>query len=185
MNKAGKIILGIFLLGYVIGILLFKYSGGQGTAKQVLLGGTTIFSFTFRSDFSIFILSILSFFSINKLYSSILKKHFIYGLLFSCASLFCIVLPGHFIATQSDGSEMREYLFFCEIKKTEIVDLWIAEKISGGYDKAYHYNSDYPCFRYCDSFFTRQYQIGKNEMFNVFNGIGPLFNLENETFYKN
>lgn len=185
MNKIGKIIVGLLLIAYLTCILLFKYSYAQGTAKQVLLGGTAIFSFTFHSITSILCLLLLSFFSVDKFFNSIFKKQFLRGLAFFCVSLFCIALPGHFVTTQADGSEMREYIFFYELKQCEITDSWVSEQIAGGYDRKYHYKPDYSCFRYCDSFFIRHYQVGKNEMFNVFNGFGPLFNLEDEDFYRN
>ena len=80
---------------------------------------------------------------------------------------------------------MREFLFFYELKEIEITDDWVNTYIYEGYDKKYNYNPDYPCFPYCDSFFIRHYQVGKNETFNVFNGIGPVFNFEDEDRYKN
>ena len=185
MNKTGKIILGLLLLVYLTIFLLFKYSNPQGEVKEALLGGSTMFSFTFHSNISIFILLILSFFSVDRFFSSIFKKQFLRGLLLFCISLFCIVLPGHFIATQYDGSEMREYLFFYQIKQYEISNDWVNIQIAECFDKNHNYISDNSRLRYYDTFFIRHYQVGKNETFNVFNGIGLLFNFEEGDFYKN
>ena len=185
MNKKSKIILAFVLLAYVTCFLLFKYSNSQGILKQSILKGTTIFSFTFHTNLSVIVLLIIAFFCIDKLIQKVKDKSYLLVVVLFLISTFCICLPGHFIVSQADGSEMREYFFTHEIKRVDINDHWISYQISGGYDKKFHYNPEYPCFRYCDGFFARKYQVGKDSYFEVFNGLGPFLNLEDEEGINN
>lgn len=185
MNKKSKIILGFVLLAYATCFLLFKYSNSQGILKQSLLKGTTIFSFTFHNSYWVIVLLIIAFFCIDKLIQKVKEKHYLLASMFFFISTFSLCLPGHFIVTQADGSEMREYFFTHELKRVDINDHWISYQISGGYDKKFHYNPEYSCFRYCDGILLRRYQVGKNSFFEVFNGFGPLLNLEDEEGIKN
>lgn len=180
MTKKSKIILAVLLLAYATCFLLFKYSNSQGELKQSILKGTTIFTFTFHTNFSVIIVLIIAFFCIDKSILKVKEKSYLLAFVFFLISTISICLPGHFIVTQADGSEMREYFFTHEIKRVDIDDQWISYQISGGYDKKFHYNPEYPCFRYCDGILLRRYQVGKNVTFDVFNGLGPFLNLEDE-----
>ena len=184
-SKISVLILAAILLIYGIAIFYFKYSDAQGWLKQAIMGGTIMYLFTFRSDLSICILLILAFFCLLFMVRLIQSRRFILSSVLIVPGLFCLLLPIHFVATNVFGESMKEYLGFIEIKKVEIDDNWGSAMIAGGYDRSFHHNTEYRCFRYCDSFFRRNYQVGKTENFSVFNGIGPLFNLEDEKMYKN
>lgn len=84
---------------------------------------------------------------------------------------------GHWVVR--DSHSIHEHFFLFRLQSAEY-DMQLQQYNMEGYDKSFHDLSDYPCYEYCDNFFTRSYQVRNGEEFIVYKGIGPIFSLSSD-----
>lgn len=128
-----------------------------------------------RSIYSITIILLIHGFV---LYQFVYKKRTkpLINILILITSIGLIFLSGQIIVKTQD--KITESFSLLIIRQVEIKDRAIINYNLNGYDAKYHFKKEYSCYPFCDRFFTRDYQIGKDSVFKVFCGIGPTFRLE-------
>ncbi len=78
-----------------------------------------------------------------------------------------------------EDSRIHEHFFKWRLKSADY-NLELNAYNLEGYDKSFHDLSSYPCYEYCNHFFTRSYQVDQSTEFIVYKGLGPLFALEKD-----
>lgn len=62
-------------------------------------------------------------------------------------------------------------------------DAHTSELNYSGYDAAFHFDPQYECYEYCESFFLRRYQVGAGQQFVVYRGLLPFLGLSDDHWW--
>ena len=174
----------VVFLTYLVSLIIFKLAIRFGDLLLPdFIGANPFFNFSMRSNLSIIILVIISYFLFNFSYWQIIQSKWYLSIVPFIMLLIFVFMSGQNIMRKP--FMIKESFIHYTIRMKSYADsldnaYWMEENTTE-YEKI---KQNYACYIHCDNFFIRKYQTDKNVYFIVFKGFGPVFSLPGDKYQK-